>query len=545
MNSIKVKDILSTKVFQNSDLIANPISINNDVEAVTIMDLPSIYNWVRTNELLIIGFFMETHVNVKFLKKLKENKIAGIISKKKFKEHLSQDSIRYLLDQNIPIIFIDNQYPWSEVISSIQNKISIIQIEKYKQNHEFHQTLIHYLYKNKSINNLCDSTQYVSDLTIAILDDEGNLKDYSSNFNWLQLGSLKEYIQESTIPIGIDIDGFKVYGNVFNQKHDEKTNYFFVFPFYSNFKNKNYVLLKSNSNARIIDPFSISKLITISSIYSLKQVINHEIESGQLHYRNIILEDLLNLSSVSNSKKREYELMLGERLHEFYDLLLIFIPSSSDKNISMNHYDKLINTKKTIQSIVKTNLIFFKNNYWLVLIPNNSEYSYNSAKNIFNHFKFSNILIGISEAKRIDDLKLAYNEALSALKHLEYSKSSSTNRIQKYNDLGIVKLFSNNFGQINNLLIDEMLKSYIYPLKNYDNTNNGSLLLSLEKYIDNNFSILETSKQLYIHKNTLRARLSKIENILQVNLNDSNSLLNIMLAIQIVRSSLNKKSDLK
>ena len=52
-------------------------------------------------------------------------------------------------------------------------------------------------------------------------------------------------------------------------------------------------------------------------------------------------------------------------------------------------------------------------------------------------------------------------------------------------------------------------------------------------YLHNNCSKTETEKQLFIHKNTLRARLETIGKILNCDLSKTEDLFNIQLAIKI------------
>jgi PucR family transcriptional regulator, purine catabolism regulatory protein len=58
------------------------------------------------------------------------------------------------------------------------------------------------------------------------------------------------------------------------------------------------------------------------------------------------------------------------------------------------------------------------------------------------------------------------------------------------------------------------INTYINPLEVHDETRHTELLNTLELYIKNNCSKTETEKQLFIHKNTLRARLATINKVL-------------------------------
>jgi len=63
----------------------------------------------------------------------------------------------------------------------------------------------------------------------------------------------------------------------------------------------------------------------------------------------------------------------------------------------------------------------------------------------------------------------------------------------------------------------------------------GSLVNILENFADNQFDVGKTAKALFLHPNTLRYRLSKIESILGKSLLDNNTRLDIVAALKIKR----------
>lgn len=84
--TVTIKDLLKLKEFQTADIISTPVSLKKSVGVVTIMDLPTIDEWLKEEELLIMGFYMDTHFNRSFIEKLGNRNAAGIITKKKFKK---------------------------------------------------------------------------------------------------------------------------------------------------------------------------------------------------------------------------------------------------------------------------------------------------------------------------------------------------------------------------------------------------------------------------------------------------------------------------
>jgi DNA-binding PucR family transcriptional regulator len=68
----------------------------------------------------------------------------------------------------------------------------------------------------------------------------------------------------------------------------------------------------------------------------------------------------------------------------------------------------------------------------------------------------------------------------------------------------------------------------------YDQKRRTALLDTLERYLSERRSVIESARALYIHPNTLRQRLGRIEELAGINL-DQDDLLSLELAIKLAR----------
>jgi sugar diacid utilization regulator len=68
----------------------------------------------------------------------------------------------------------------------------------------------------------------------------------------------------------------------------------------------------------------------------------------------------------------------------------------------------------------------------------------------------------------------------------------------------------------------------------YDQRRNASLLDTLERYLAERRSVIESARALYIHPNTLRQRLARIESLTDLSLEEAD-LLSLELAIKLAR----------
>lgn len=81
--------------------------------------------------------------------------------------------------------------------------------------------------------------------------------------------------------------------------------------------------------------------------------------------------------------------------------------------------------------------------------------------------------------------------------------------------------------------LKEFYEHVIGKLQNYDEEHGGDLMFTLENYAHHQFDLKKTSEALYLHRNTLRYRLNKIEEVLEQKLDDFYTKLNIAASLKI------------
>jgi DNA-binding PucR family transcriptional regulator len=76
-------------------------------------------------------------------------------------------------------------------------------------------------------------------------------------------------------------------------------------------------------------------------------------------------------------------------------------------------------------------------------------------------------------------------------------------------------------------------REYIQPISEYDVKHGTELLETLETYIRCCSATSAICESLFIHKNTLYSRMSKISQLIKHDLSDSDTLFNINLALKV------------
>lgn len=129
------------------------------------------------------------------------------------------------------------------------------------------------------------------------------------------------------------------------------------------------------------------------------------------------------------------------------------------------------------------------------------------------------------------EIKYFSKIVFSAQKALDISKrNNKVDYVSDYKKTGVYRLFFdiNNYDEMRNLY-----EETLYKLEKYDVKNSSNLLETLEMYLEKQRNIGLSAEFLYIHRNTMKYRINRIEEILGCDLKDDNIIFQITLCIKI------------
>jgi len=122
-----------------------------------------------------------------------------------------------------------------------------------------------------------------------------------------------------------------------------------------------------------------------------------------------------------------------------------------------------------------------------------------------------------------------YYEQCVFLKNLSL-KLEVNKSIMHYDNYGFYNLLS----QISDSkALLKIVNPALKTLRDYDHKNNTSLYDTLKTYIQCQYNATKTAAALYIHRNSFTYRMEKIEELTQINLNDSNQLFHLSIGYYI------------
>lgn len=543
---ITIQDLLNTPQMLYCNAIKTAQGAENVIKSATIMDVEDIDNWLREGDILIVSRFMRTCLTPHFIHTLHQKKVSGIITHKLYQKYITDEQKSLLVEYHIPLIFIEDNIPWSNVIVLIQNLVINNQTQYLVENQNFQNSIINYLSNNYTPDSLCEIVHNLTQLTFALADYNLRIQDGSHNNDWTdELQELRVSTLPSRISVGKNFNGISMNGYKYHDEHTHKDFQYFIIPSHiSKFTSSFYMIVKYRASADILPPELICRLEIIESIYSLKNSITSEFEKANYYFKSVVFENLLDMTHSDASRKKQISLSLNAEISEKYSLLLI----NSRKDLHLfNNVDLLtgfINHLKHIKLYNNKFLIFLYKEQWVILaddkIPSIKELGLQLCDALSNYFDSAYFIMVISALHPYWDLRAAYKEASFTINYARHRQDHTS--LLMYEELGIIKLFTDSNGNINEAYLDELYRSYLKPILDYDKKHSSELYTTLEYFFSNELSYKSTSEKLFIHVNTLHARIAKIESLTHVSFSNLDNIIGLRLTVLLNQFDYFKKS---
>jgi sugar diacid utilization regulator len=490
---------------------------------------------------------------------------------------------RDLLDQSIP-----SNFHFTSVISSpiLQNGkcIGVITLDSFEQSLQFKQEDINlleaighqaavaleksilYNEKEKMVQKLSHSIEIHRNLANLVVNGEG-------------IQSIMDYIHKT---IGQQMFLFDEIGELrasacYSSFSDEMTEFMKAYAkqiilTLENSHTVSEISLNDETYQLVVLPLG-SKLKSLGGLILLSKQKMNEVDIAALeHACTVISLELGKEQAVFESQQR----LRGEFVTKLFsgqiDEALIqkaknlnFDPNRNYVAILINFEDKF-NENKVIANHLIRNLLYMANSFLgrnsqvmavrdenqivaLLSLPSRvsssnifaeiKELAKNLQNEITNKYKEIDVSIGIGRIKQ--GLIFVHESFVEATKCIKFLKNYRfDHRVLSYTDLGVQRFILQNSKEE---LID-FIHEVLGPLIEYEKTRKGELLSTLIVFLDQNQNIKKTADSLHIHTNTLSYRLKRIEEILLIDLNDSQPLFNIHLAINIYQYINEKDTDI-
>lgn len=491
--SLTVQDLFDKKHFQKAEIIAGYDGVLNSIKWIHILETKEISTFIKGNELILTTGIqlIQEDIFFEFVEQLITKAASGLCIE--FGEHI----------QSVPpkVVELANQHEFP--IITFKEIVPFIEITQ-----ELHSMLINQQYA--MIKRLEDYSQEINKLTLKITHYEHILMRL---YKYLNINIA--FVINGQQPLFIPNVKHNTYMDLRNQ-YEKKAGTKHFAKCEVNILEECYGEVCIFTDKRTINEFDL--LVLDRTVIALSQYLLRSlyIEEKQHIHSRTLLESWLN-GTVEEAVITSFlqEQSFHHLLNCSYFVLIDHIKKAK-KEYDLNYY-KLYSRN-----------VFEKKGFVLFLLEDKQKLIYIIA-DIYGHDLKDRILDCINKIinfrKSNNYIDLAVTTAVGQivndykLVHQSYETAQDTLLIRSnalqfsyfYEDLYLHQLV---LQMQKNRAIMDLAKNYLQPLYEYDAKNNGHLIVTLQVYLQCNCLKKETAEKLFIVRQTLYHRLSKIENLI-------------------------------
>jgi sugar diacid utilization regulator len=289
------------------------------------------------------------------------------------------------------------------------------------------------------------------------------------------------------------------------------------------------------------DFVTVEQAALVLALEMMKQRASYETE---LRLKADFLDDLLSDEPMNQADLFQRASVLGYNLDSPSLVLVVDSTLASIEKISLEkarylNRQAVMRVQQTVSERYPENLVANQSSRILVIVPIRSggeeldlEIS-PLAQDIHHRLRridpALHTMIGVGNpCGEISEIRTTYRQACRAI---DAARSlGRVNETIRISDLGIYGLL---FREDANDELRAFALESLSPLIDYDRQYNTDLLTTLDRYLTHQGKLAETARNLYIHVNTLRQRLERIEDVLEIDLQEPMVRLNLQLALSI------------
>jgi purine catabolism regulator len=539
-----IADILKLPRYSDLKLLtnANLVDTHKTIESVEISETPDIEFYIPANVLLLTTAM--TYANdqeglIPLIDSLIRAKTIGLgIKTGRFLGKIKPEIIEYAEKVNFPLFEIPNTYSLGSLMHQLLNKIWGTRYEEISFALDIQKRFFNLLIQNATNQIVINKLSQIVKTPIILLNPFKEIMDYSKHFN-LSSNPAQHYVNEivqKIEQIPKERDSF-IIKNPKGHEIQVSLVPIKVHTYYPHY----LVIVNPEQIPYPISSFAIDQAAMVLSFVLFK---NEKVSESQQSIATEYFKELIDYHSSSNSSIRSFELNVkyGYVLSNYYQVIHVFDEAAlEDTMLNLNQEERLTLAsqwlQKHIQDYFSNGLVLFfgVTKETLILIQQEVTDLDEKLLDIRNHlYESLNIQLLFSIANPYTDWKRinqSYTEA--KLVFDERRSKQQTQPIIHYKDKGMVQLFHHLEKNDVRFFCENILKDFAYPKE--------PVLIELRKtltvYLGSQCEIASAASALFVHRNTVKYRILRCEEILGHSVNSPSHSLNLRLALALSEES--------
>lgn len=539
---IAVSELLANDFFRDFEVVAGRKGINKEIQGITTLEAPDGFKWTKGKEMIMSSGFAIMHEPDCIRKAFEDGTIqrtsALLIKVGRYLDRIPDDIVALCNEFELPLIMAPFSASWMEIISQANVAVMNRTIRKFQVSDSFGSNITNQSYKEQKIRKILQAVE--SEMKFpALLYDLAEEKSYYSSSNFRRMTDyygLKESdywdLQlphtHHTLCDYINMSRYRLI-NVDNP--DGPRISWVVIPIrIHGITQAHFTVMEAHSLLDYYDEFAIR--IAYLMIQSLYEHIAGARDAGHMGFENFI-HFALSCSEREKGKIISQAGLQGISMNTLYDYAVIRLEGVSIGKTRATLMRAFTSSRCSrlghLAIIDDTDMLL------LIEVPDQSQRSDQTVHQLITEFLRSlrdllpdaDLRCGICrEGKTLRDIGYCIEKCRKVLKMGRIVFPDE--EICDYESLGPLAWIDIPEEELTGLL--ENLERLRRDKKNRD------VLLTLRTYLENNMNYSLTSDILYVHINTIRKRIDRASEMIDIDWNDPVERLKTILLLQFLEA---------
>lgn len=183
---IKIRDILENVYFRGFEVVAGHSGLDRQFQGFAFMDAPDSLKWMRRREFVITsGYALSQDIDCieEYMQLPQFSDMAAFALKLRYLKKVPQKYIRYFDQYHIPLIIIPDEVSWMEMMNQVQVMIMNRNIQKFRINALDSNFLAEAIYPARKIERILKAAEKEMKFP-AFLYDVSTQKEYYSSYRF-------------------------------------------------------------------------------------------------------------------------------------------------------------------------------------------------------------------------------------------------------------------------------------------------------------------------------------------------------------------------
>lgn len=542
---LSISDILALSAFKRAEILAGDFLDRPRIQKINVMADPEVLEWVAEDEMLLMTGYslaeMEIGERLAFFQSCHEMGVAAVAIKlKPYLDRLDEPILGYLESVDLPLVEVPQEVPISLIVSQVTGLLFQRQTRVIERLETIHQSFTDILLggggQAEIITILADyindpvvfeisySRDIISDWRNLTEEDQEVVRADYERFRKARLGRGEHRISRGEFSHG---------GRIIRR---------ISIPIV--LRNDIYGYLTAWSYSSELNSYDLSIMEVATTILSLIIMQFLSVREVEIKYASEFFEDIISEDSEKRKRAVGTYSYFNLRPNDRYAVLKADLKADLDIqpesiNLAVRrliHFlsPELDNLKYRfgLEGVIAT-----RANGLQILLSFTDRGDYRPVmerlageirRMLAGYFPGYRADLGSGRLKdTVEEIRESHHEAAHCI---GISTRKQDEKILFYDDLGIYT-FLYHEGMVNET--EDFAMSILGPLEAYDDRMKNQLFETLASYFRCSGNLMEMSRELFLHYNSVLYRLGRIREILKINLDDVDDRLNLAVALKI------------